>query len=94
MIPKRKDSYVLRNVHGTYFLIDITCSYADDKCHLYELNQIGAFIWEHMDGNKDIRQISEELLAALADDIALEVIITDVANYADTLQKCGFIEVL
>ena len=48
MLEKNKN-IVLREIHDSYFLIDITQNYLSDVCSIYEVNEIGKFIWESLE---------------------------------------------
>ncbi len=88
---KRKENIVMRKFHETNFLIDITDNYLNEKCSLYEINQIGTFIWERID-NMDIRAISTCLWEALSDDVPFEIIFLDVKNFLENLLQNDFVE--
>ena len=40
----KNPNIVCRDIHGSYFLIDITDNFSDNVCSLYEMNEIGRFI--------------------------------------------------
>lgn len=91
MALKRNHNIVLRNIHGAFFLISITDNYQDDKCIIYEINEIGKFIWENIDGN-DVKRLSKKLKKLLVDDTEYVVIYNDVHDYVDALLKHNFIQ--
>lgn len=91
MVFKRNRNIVLRNIHGAHFLIDITDNYQDDKCVIYELNEIGKFIWENIDGN-NVKKLSEKLKILIVDDIEYEIIYNDIFEYVNVLLKDNFIQ--
>lgn len=93
MVIKRNENIVARKVHGSFFLIDISDNYSGDKCALYELNEIGMFIWENINGSRNIVDIVTLLKAAIIDDIDYQILYDDVSEYIDTLVDKGFIEV-
>lgn len=90
MAFKRNKNIVLRNIHDAYFLIDITDNYQDDKCVIYELNEIGSFIWKNIEGN-DVEGISKKLKDLIVNDIEYEVIYNDVIEYMKVLLNDNFI---
>lgn len=49
MIRKR-ENIVARVIHDSYFLIDIKQNYLDDKARIYEVNEIGYYIWKQYNG--------------------------------------------
>ncbi|OUP74009.1 hypothetical protein B5F08_12440 [Anaeromassilibacillus sp. An172] len=93
MTINRKDNIVCRKIHGSYFLIDISDNYSGDKCSLYEVNQTGMFIWNNIDGNKTIFDLSQLLKDAIIDDIDIEILHNDVSEFVSTLIQKNFLEV-
>lgn len=93
MVIKRNENIVARKKHGSFFLIDISDNYSGDKCALYEINEIGMFIWENINGSRNIVDIVTLLKAAIIDDIDYQILYDDVSEYIDTLVDKGFIEV-
>ena len=47
---KKKKNIILRKIHGATFLINICDNYCGDQCAIYEINETGEFIWNHLDG--------------------------------------------
>ena len=45
---RKNESIVARKIHDTYFLIDTKENYSDEKCRLYEINEIGYFLWNNI----------------------------------------------
>jgi hypothetical protein len=48
----KNENIVARQIHDTYFLINIADNYAHDKCILYQVNEIGYFIWSNIHGKE------------------------------------------
>lgn len=46
------EKVVAREIHGSYFLIDITDNYSGDRCALYEINETGMFLWKNLSTKK------------------------------------------
>ncbi|MGI6500020.1 MAG: PqqD family protein [Anaerostipes sp.] len=94
MIAQNKN-IIKRKIHDSYFLIDITQNYFDDTCNLYEINEIGSFIWEQMNNacsiDKIVNQLSLEIKAC---DVEKDTIKTDVKDYIKVLFEEGFLEVI
>lgn len=86
----RNKNIVLRNIHDTYFLIDITDNYQDDKCVIYEINEIGKFIWENIDG-KTIENVAKKLHSIIIEKIEYQVVYNDVLEYVNILLEKNFI---
>ncbi len=87
----RNKNIVLRNIHDTYFLIDITDNYQDDKCVMYEINEIGKFIWENIDG-KNGQDVVQNLHSIIIEEIEYQVIYNDVLEYVNVLLEKNFIK--
>ena len=81
----RNQNYVLRNIHGSYFLIDITDNYKDDKCRLIEINEVGEFIWSKLTTELTINELTDELLAVLIDDVPYDMIYNDIKEYLEIM---------
>lgn len=92
MAISKKEGIVARTIHGSFFLIDITDNYSGDKCSLYEINQTGMFIWNHIDGSRSVRELAELLRDAIVDDVDIELIYQDVTEFVSDLQKKQFLE--
>lgn len=84
---------VERKIHGSFFLIDISDNYAEDKCALYEINEVGSFIWNQIDGKRSLTDIAVELQKAIVDDIDLRVLIDDASEFVESLLAKQFVEV-
>ncbi len=87
----RNENIVARKVHDATFLIDITENYSEDKCHLYEINEIGAFIWNKLPDVESTRQIADLLYEAIDDDVPYETILEDTKTFIAQLNEMGFI---
>lgn len=90
---RKQENIVSRKVRDTYFLIDITDNYAQDKCALYEINETGYFIWNQINGKNTVKDIALELQRVIIDEIDLQILIDDVAEFVDVLLAKGFAEV-
>lgn len=88
----RKDNFILRRIHDSYFLIDITDNYMNDKCVLFEINEIGAFIWRLINGKSSLGAIAQELFDAIADDVAFQDIVSDTSHFISSLLRNGLIK--
>lgn len=87
----RNDNVVLRTVHGSIFLIDISDNYSGDKCSLYEINETGKFLWEAISKSKTIDNLVASLQEAIIDDVPREVLLNDVTEYVSDLIDKGFV---
>lgn len=89
----KNKNIVSREIHSSYFLIDITDNYAHDKCALYEINETGKFIWDHIDDTRSICDLVAKLQAAIIDEVDYQVLYDDVSEFVDTLIAKNFVEV-
>lgn len=93
MIKKNSD-IVMRKIHGSCFLIDISDKYVGNKCALYEINETGEFIWNSINDERNINEITNILVAAVVDEIDYEVVLSDVTEFINDLRRKGFLEVV
>lgn len=86
---------VLRKVHDTFFLINIADNYHDEECRLYEVNEIGAYIWKEIDGDFELEIFVKKMLEKIENpkNICFQKVCLDVKEYVENLIKQGFIKV-
>lgn len=87
----KNDSVVLRTIHGSIFLIDISDNYSGDKCSLYEINETGRFLWDAVDQNRTIEELVGALQNAIIDEVPRDVLLNDVTEYINDLIGKRFI---
>ena len=90
MLIKNND-VILRTIHDSIFLIDITDNYSGDKCSLYEINETGRFLWDNMDENGTISSLIDALQKALIDEVPRDVLLADVSEYINDLIDKKFV---
>ncbi|HOS71164.1 MAG TPA: PqqD family protein [Bacteroidales bacterium] len=61
-VPRRSESIVTRKTGNEYVLVPVTDNIADMNS-VYTLNDSGAFIWELIDGKRDIEEMIEALVS-------------------------------
>jgi hypothetical protein len=59
-IPSHSPRVVFRKINEEYLLIPLTDNIADMDS-IYRLSETGAFIWEMIDGERDISDITSKL---------------------------------
>lgn len=59
---KKREGIVNRKIHDLFYLIDIRANYTQDKCILYQMNEIGNFIWDNLEIADDIRAMTNLLV--------------------------------
>lgn len=87
--PRRGANVVARRIAGETFLIAICGSVADLK-GLFALNSVSTFIWDSLDGTRDV----PALTAAVVEEFEVEgaVAEADLRETLETLSGHGFIE--
>lgn len=90
---KKNSNIIARKIHDSFFLIDISDKYLNDKCALYEINETGMFIWNTIDGTQTIEKLVTLLDAIIIDDVDYQVLYNDVAEFTDSLIAKHFVEV-
>ncbi len=83
-ILSHSPSVVTRKTGNEYVLVPIANNIADMDS-VYTLNETGAFIWEHIDGMRNV----EEIIKALTDeyDIDVKSAEEDVISFIDNMSK-------
>jgi hypothetical protein len=77
-------SIVTRKTGNEYVLVPVT-NYITDMKYVYTLNETGAFIWEHINGNSSVEDIINALTAVY--DIDNEKAETDVFSFVENMSK-------
>ncbi len=83
-VYKKSDSFVSRKIANEFILIPIRQNVADLES-IYTLNEVGARIWELMDGKMTMREIKEKIVEEF-EVTALEAE-KDIAEYLQQLEK-------
>jgi hypothetical protein len=83
-ILSQSESIVTRKTGNEYVLVPITDNIAD-MTSVYTLNETGAFIWEQIDGKRNV----EDIIKALTNeyDIDHKNAETDVFSFIDDMSK-------
>ena len=85
----RNTNYVLREVHDSFFLIDITDNYFNGKCKMLELNEIGAFIWNCIEKPSDAASVTDRLLSVIIGDVDPDEVFNDVEECLINFENKG-----
>ena len=83
-IPARSASIVTRKTGNEYVLVPITNNIADMDS-VYTLNETGAFIWEQIDGKRNVEEIINEL--TIEYDIDKQNAESDVFTFIEAMSK-------
>jgi hypothetical protein len=83
-ILSHSKSIVTRKTGNEYILVPITNNIADMNS-VYTLNETGAFIWDQIDGNRNV----QEIIAALTDeyDIDMHSAENDVFSFIENMSN-------
>ena len=60
--PRRLEDVVLREVAGEVFLVPIRQHLAD-MGELFVLNPVGEWVWQHLDGTRDVGELARGVCA-------------------------------
>jgi len=85
---KRNENFVYRKIENETILVPIKNNVGDMSC-IYNLNEVGAFIWDHLDGEKTLNDI----LNMVADefDVSDQDAEIDLHDYISDLNEIGAI---
>lgn len=83
-IVSQSSSIVTRKTGNEYVLVPITNNIADMNS-VYTLNETGAFIWEQIDGKRNLEEIITALTAEY--DIDRNSAESDVFSFIDNMSK-------
>lgn len=60
-IPIRNEDIVFRKIEDEYILVPLRAS-SDEVDNIFNLNKVGADVWERIDGKKTVKEIIDELV--------------------------------
>ena len=81
---KRNENFVYRKIEKETLLVPIKDNVGDMGC-IYNLNEVGAFIWEHLDGRKSLGTIKENILDEF--DTSHDIAVEDLNDFLDQLKR-------
>ena len=81
---KRNANFVYRKIENETILVPIKNNVGDMSC-IYNLNEVGAFIWERLDGEKTVNDILNMVVEEF--DITAEDAKIDVYDYITDLKN-------
>jgi hypothetical protein len=87
-IYRKDDSIVSRRIEDEVILVPIRQSVADLES-IYTLNEVGAFIWEQMDGQRTIAELLTSVVQEF--EVAEEEAQKDLAEFIQQLSAIGAI---
>jgi len=85
---RRNANFVYRKIENETILVPIKNNVGDMSC-LYNLNEVGAFIWEQLDGEKTLNDILNMITEEF--DVTTEDAEIDLNDYINDLDEIGAI---
>ena len=83
-VPSRSPSIVTRKTGNEYVLVPVANNIADMNS-VYTLNETGAFIWEMIDGEKNVEDLIEAVISEY--EVDRETALADVMLFIDNMGK-------
>lgn len=83
---RRNENFVYRKIENETILVPIKDNVGDLSC-IYNLNAVGAFIWENLDGEKTLEDIRNKLTEEF--DITAQDAEIDLNDYISDLKEIG-----
>jgi len=83
-VPSRSPSIVTRKTGTEYVLVPVANNIADMDS-VFTLNETGAYIWDLIDGKKNVEHLIEAVVREYNTDI--ETATTDVFSFLDEMNK-------
>lgn len=89
----RKPDVVLRDIHSTYYLVDIKCNYRNDHHRLPVLDEVGKVIWETISSPSSIEDIVNQVKSSFdVADVSDSELRSDACEYLTALNSLGYIK--
>lgn len=89
VVYKKSGLGILRKIGGEYILVPLSGEIAKQGS-IYSLNRIAAHIWELINGERNVKQILDEL-AQIYKGVQLKVMKDDLQYLLTELDRIGFI---
>lgn len=86
---RRKESVVERSIAGESFLIPV-CGTPVDMENIFVLNELGAFIWRRLDGDRALAAIVDEIVSAY--DVTLPRAGADASELLESMMRHGLVD--
>jgi hypothetical protein len=83
-VISQSPSIVTRKTGNEYVLVPVTNNIADMNS-VYTLNETGAFLWEQIDGKKNVKDLIEALI--LEYDVDNEAATSDIFSFIEEMNK-------
>lgn len=86
---RKKGEFVTRSIAGETLVVPVRGQVGDLNA-IYNLNEVGAFIWERIDGRNSVTQVAEAVLEEFK--VALEQAEKETSEFIAALEAAGMIE--
>jgi hypothetical protein len=83
---ERHENIITRQIAGETILVPIRGKLADME-HIFTLNMVGNYIWEHLDGGKNLAELLDSLLDHF--EVNREDAERDTLEFIDQIAKTG-----
>ncbi len=87
-IPVKSEDIIFRRIEDEYILVPMHSS-SDEVEHIFNLNHVGADIWDRIDGGKTVWEIVQELRQEYDGDA--EEIKRDIVEFLEEMHSAGII---
>lgn len=84
------EDIVLRKVYKSYFLIDICDNYENDKGELFEINEIGNFIWDCLTEEISAPEITNKIIKNIDGEVEYDEVLKDVEEFLNLLVSINY----
>lgn len=86
---RKKGEFVTRSIAGETLVVPVR-GHVGDLDAIYNLNDVGAFIWEQIDGRKSVSQVAEAVRGEF--DVAPEQAERETSEFIAALEAAGIVE--
>jgi len=80
---KRSDTAMARRIDDDLVILDVTSG------RYFEVNDVGALVWEHLDGTRTVEDLIDTVLAEF--DAPRDLVTIDVENLLGQLIRAGLV---
>jgi methyltransferase-like protein len=81
---KRNEDFVYRKIENETILVPIKNNVGDMGC-IYNLNEVGAFVWENLDGEKTLDDLKDMVTEEF--DVSVNDTETDLYEFINDLEE-------
>jgi len=83
-VYQKNQNFVFRKIDNDTLLVPIKNNVGDLNC-IYNLNEVGAFVWEHLDGEKSAQDIKNLIIAEF--DVSIQEAEADLEKFVMQLSE-------